>query len=139
MLRLEDIGELAYGTAVTLAGAWDKKRIDEGAITKKDIFKKAETWAYLVPGVGAIVSSGMGWLPRQAVWVEKVSTGAIYDAPRFVKNLVESYRTETATKSRAVEEAQKILREHAARQRQLAAGKTTERSYVPSFEKVGAY
>jgi len=137
MLRLEDLGPLAYGTVVTLANAWDTKRIDEGKITKKEVFKKMETWAYVVPGAAAILSSAMGWMPRQEVWIDKVSTGFIYDAPRFIKGVVESMRAENATSSRAVREAQEILRHNAARQ--LAAGKSTERSYAPNWEKVGAY
>lgn len=141
-LRLENLGALGYGGVVTLSNWWDQKRIDEGKILKKDVFKKLETYTYLVPGVGAIAASAMGWLPRQAAWIDNVAIGFIYDSPRFVKGLIDAFRTETATstKTRVVRQARQIIQEHeAATRHQLNAGRVTERSYVPSFEKVGAY
>ena len=136
MLRLEDIGALGYGAIVTGAGLWDQRRIDAGTITNKEVFKKMETWAYLVPGLTALVSSGMGWMPKQAGWIDRVSTGFIYDVPRFMKNIWESQRTETATKSRAVQEAQRIIQQHSATTRQqLTSGKATQRYPSPVITK----
>lgn len=135
MLRLEDLGELTYGGLVTLSNWWDQKRIDEGKILKKDIFKKMETWTYLVPGVGAIAASAMGWMPRQAVWIEKVQTGFIYDAPRFVKGIMDALKTETATRSRAVEEAQRILRQSPRAQR-LETGRYPAEHLTREFQGI---
>ena len=50
MIRIQDFGEVAYGGAVTLTSWWDNKRIEEGKIGTKDVFKKASFYTYL--GVG---------------------------------------------------------------------------------------
>jgi len=126
MLRLEDVGAFAYGGIVTGASILDDRRIKDLTITEKEVFKKMETWAYLGPGVAALLASGMGWLPRQAVWVDKIATGFIYDAPRFMKNVWESQKTTTpgGAQSRAVYEARQRIPQPAA---QITSGKSTQR------------
>ena len=123
MIRMQDLGELGYGSLVTLTEWWDQKRIDEGKITKKDVLKKASTYGYLLPGGLATLTTAFGWMTALKPWDEHIAHGFIYDFPRFIKNVVGSMREEAGTSSSAaVREAQKILAQHrAGAARQLAA------------------
>lgn len=132
-LRIEDMGEAAYGGLVQ-AGKWlDDRRIEEGKITEKELLKQWETYAYLLPGGFATVASAFGFMPRQGVWLEHVSHGFIYDFPRFMLKAVNSMRNSgTSTKAAAVREAQRIVQERS-RAKQLGAGRATSRTYAPEF------
>jgi len=144
MIRMQDIGEITYGGAVTLTEWWDDRRIADGKIAKKDIWKKASFYTYLGIGLPATMMSAFGWWRNMEKWTEHISHGFLYDMPRFVYNIVKSMSTEShgRTNSEAVREAQNIL---AARQRAaqnkpanlLAAGRQTQRSYEPEFNTVG--
>jgi len=125
MIRMQDLGELGYGSLVTLTEWWDQKRIDDGKITKKDILKKASTYGYLLPGGLATLTTAFGWMPALKPWDEHIAHGFIYDFPRFIKNVVESMREEAGTRSSAaVREAQRILAQgrRQTANRQLGAG-----------------
>lgn len=142
MIRIEDLSEVAYGGAVTLSSWWDGKRIEEGKIGSKDILKQAAFYTYLIPGLVATLMSVFGWMRRYGVWSEKVSTGFLYDLPRFAYNLS---RTLTAagkgrgSESAAVREAQKIL-EANRNNPLLTEGRETRRSYQQEFaEKTFAW
>lgn len=135
MIRMQDIGEIAFGGAVTFTEWWDNKRITEGKIAKKDILKKAGFYTYVLVGLPATVMSAFGWWRRGETWMEHVSHGFLYDMPRFILNIVQSMGTASrGTSSEAVRQAQEVLR-----QRALAAGRTTERSYQPEFQKTIAW
>jgi len=120
-LKMEDIGELAYGGLVTFTEWWDTKRVNAGTITKKQLLKQAHFYTYLVIGVAATVVSAFHLWRSKESWMEHVSHGFIYDAPRQVFNAVQSLRTppgaSTTGDSQAVREARAIL---AARQRGAA-------------------
>lgn len=138
MIRVEDLGELAYGGIVTGLAKWDASRMLKGQLTSKDILKKAETWGYVVPGIAAVAAAAMDFGGnRMNAWTERIAHGFIYDFPRFVVGVMDSLKT-TATTSNAVAEAQRIVNEQA-RQRALAAGNPINRSTVPTFEKVGTW
>ena len=132
MIRIENIGAIAYGGAVTLTEWWDNKRIDEGKIAKKDVFKKASFYTYLGVGLVAMLASVFGWMPRLGRWTENISIGFLYDVPRFTYNLTQAMGAGSKSRSgsAAVQEAQRILQN-----RQLAAGRPAERSYQPEFHK----
>lgn len=141
-MKVQDIGEFAYGGLVVGAEQWDKKRMDDGTITEKDVFKKVSTYAYLVPGVAATVVSAFG--PRATrqlePWAEHVSHGFIYDFPRFITNTIMAFRETgggagTDAKKRAIAEAKKIMAET----RKQLGGKTTDRTYQPEFEEAQKY
>lgn len=111
MLKMEDVGELAYGGLVTGTQWWDEKRVDDGTIMKKEIFKKAGFYSYLIPGLFCTTSTAFGWLRRYDAWNERIAHGFIYDFPRFVKGLVDAFG-EGATageKSAAIKEAEKLV------------------------------
>lgn len=135
MLRIEDFGELAYGGLVTGANYMDQKRMASGTLANKDVWKKFEFWAYLVPGVGSIAASYMGWMPRQSVWIDKISTGFVYDFPRFCKGLYDSLKPGATTSSGVVREAQKMISAH----RQLPAAVPAARSFSPEYNKAAVY
>ena len=138
-MRVEDIGEFAYGGLVKGAEEWDKKRMTDGAITQKEVFKKFSTYAYVVPGGLATVMSAFGIWRQAETWAEHVSHGFIYDFPRFLVNVINDMR-ETAgtdTKSAAVKEAQRIMRE--AKTKQLGSGHPANRTYNPEFEEAQKY
>ncbi|MBU1066992.1 hypothetical protein KKE60_04365, partial [Patescibacteria group bacterium] len=86
MIRIEDFGEITYGGVVTLTEWWDNKRIDEGKIGTKDVFKKASFYTYLGVGLAATLMSVFGWMRRYERWSEHVSHGFLYDLPRFAYN-----------------------------------------------------
>jgi len=128
MIRLQDVGELGYGGAVTGLVAWDKKRIAEGTITEKDLVKKAGFWGYLVPGGLSLFANAFGWMRRYEPWTERLSHGFIYGFPAFVKDVVDIYKEEVpsargagAKSSAAVMEAQRLLAAAQAR-RQVGGG-----------------
>ena len=146
MIRIEDIGEIAYGGTVTLAEWWDNKRIAEGKITNKDVLKKASFHTYFGIGLVATLASAFGWVSKAAVWEERLATGFLYDLPRVGYNLAKAMSA-TAGGGRGgsavVEEAQRILKENRARAmaaNRLLVDKTlTERSYQPEMESVVAF
>lgn len=136
MIRIEDFGEITYGGAVTLAEWWDNKRITDGKIGTKDVFKKASFYTYLGVGLTATLMSVFGWMARYQKWQEHVSHGFFYDLPRFTYNLSKAMTSEGKGRSgsAAVQEAQRILQQKA-----LAAGRVTDRSYQSEFATVGPY
>lgn len=136
MIRIQDLGEVAYGGAVTLTTWWDNKRIVDGKITTKDVFKKASFYTYLGVGLVATLMSVFGWMRRYEVWAEKISTGFLYDLPRFAydmsKTLSAAGGSLRTSESAAVREAQRILQQRQAH-RQITEGQLTQRSYQPEF------
>jgi len=92
MLKMQDLGELGYGGVVTLAGWWDSKRIADGKLSQKQLFKKAGFWAYWGIGLAATLNSQFGWWKKGQSWSENISHGFIYDVPRQVFNLMQSQR-----------------------------------------------
>lgn len=145
-IRMQDFGEIAYGGAVTLTEWWDDRRIADGKIAKKDIWKKASFYTYLGIGLPATLISAMGWWRQMGLWAEHVSHGFLYDMPRFIYNIVQAMGTESRsrTNSDAVRQAQEILarRQGAARAtppapagRQLSTG-ATARVLTPMGEEV---
>jgi len=138
MIRIEDFGEIGYGGAVTLTEWWDNKRIDQGKIGTKDVFKKASFYTYLGVGLAATLMSVFGWMRRYERWSEHVSHGFLYDLPRFAYSLTKALGTsgKRGSESFAVQEAQRILNErmHA---KALTQGRTADRSYQQEFAKVG--
>ena len=111
MIRMQDFGEIAYGGAVTLTGWWDDRRIEDGRIGKKDIWKKASFYTYLGIGLPVTLMSAMNWWARQGLWLEHISHGFLYDMPRFIYNIVQSMGAESRgrTGSDAIRQAQEIL------------------------------
>lgn len=134
-IKMHDIGELAYGGLVTLTEWYDDKRIDEGKITKKDVLKKASFYGYLIPGGLCTLTSAFGWVRALKPWDEHISHGFIYDFPRFLKNVVTSMKTERGSKSSAVEQANKILRQQQAA-KQLPTGRYPAPAYQKQFQGV---
>lgn len=149
MIRIEDFGEIAYGGAVTLSEWWDNKRIADGKITNKDIFKKASFYTYLGIGLAATLISVFGWMKRWERWSEHVSHGFLYDLPRFAYNLSTSMGAASrgGAGSAAVQEAQRILQMRGAVPghrspmgvAQLAEGRATQRTYQPEMEQAIAF
>ena len=143
MIRMQDVGELGYGGLVTLSEWYDDKRIAEGKITKKDIFKKTALYAYLVPGAVCTLTSAFGWWRQLSPWDEHISHGFIYDFPRFLKNMVNVMGEGTQrnpSSSAALIEAQRILDQNKrARDRTLVQAKTTDRSYQREFDVVAPF
>ena len=141
MIRIEDFGEVAYGGAVTLSEWWDNKRIEEGKLATKDVFKKASFYTYLGVGLVATLMSVFGWMRRYERWTEKVSTGFLYDLPRFAYNMSKTLSASgrsRGSESAAVKEAQRILQQRST-QRQITEGQATNRSYQPEFEAVSPH
>ena len=132
MLRMEDIGPLAYGGLKTGADWWDEQRIADGTLTDADIMKKASTYAYLVPGGAATIMSAFGVWRRQEKWLESISHGFMYGFPGWIREVVKTM-TPAGAKSAAVREASRIVRNPI---RQLAQGASTQRSYQREFESV---
>jgi len=143
MIRIEDFGEIAYGGVVTLTEWWDNKRIDEGKIAQKDIFKKASFYTYLGVGLTATLISVFGWMRRWERWSEHISHGFLYDLPRFAYNLSTSMGAAGRSRSgsAAIQEAQRVIRERPVAARQLVQGMgvPASRTYVPEMEQVGAF
>ena len=133
MIKVEDLGEVVYGGAVTVSEWWDSKRIEEGKLASKDVLKKTSFYTYLGVGLIATLMSVMGWMPRYRVWAEKVSTGFFYDIPRFAYNMSKTLSAEGGSRggSTAVKQAQRVMKERA----QLGSGTPAARSYQPEFKK----
>ena len=146
MIRIEDFGEIAYGGAVTLTEWWDNKRIDEGKIARKDVFRKASFYTYLGVGLAATLISTFGWMRRWERWSEHISHGFFYDLPRFAYTLSKSLGAESRSRSdsEAVRHSQRILQlRQATPQRapvQLGEpARVTQRSYQPEMEQAIAF
>lgn len=136
MIRIQDFGEVVYGSAVTLATWWDNKRIADGRIGTKDVMKKASFYTYLGVGLVATLMSVFGWMRRYEVWAEKISTGFLYDLPRFTYDLSKTLSAAggRASEGSAVREAQRILQQRST-QRQVTEGQFAQRSYQQEFRK----
>jgi len=144
MIRIEDFGEISYGGLVTLTEWWDNKRIDEGKIGTKDVFKKASFYTYLGVGLAATLMSVFGWMRRYERWSEHVSHGFLYDLPRFAYSLTKalgsSGKRGRGSESSAVQDAQRILNEKMrAKALTQGSGRSAERSYQREFETVAPY
>jgi len=112
------------------------KVFEEGKIATKDVFKKASFYTYLGAGLVSTLMSVFGWMRQYERWTEKVSTGFLYDLPRFAYNLsktMSSAGRSRSSESTAVREAQRILQQRSTT-RQLTEGQTTQRSYQPEFK-----
>lgn len=117
MIVVQDVGELAYGGAVTGLQYWDDKRLAKGTITKKDFHKQASFWGYVVPGATCLIMNAVGAARKQEAWTERITHGFIYGFPSFMKNLITTLtEEETAVKggggaaeSTAVLEARRLL------------------------------
>jgi len=143
-IRMQDFGEIAYGGAVTLTEWWDDRRIADGKIAKKDLWKKASFYTYLGIGLPATLISAMGWWRQMGLWAEHVSHGFLYDMPRFIYNVVQAMGTESRgrTSSDAIRQAQEILNRRPVAPRAAltqGSGRVAERSYQPEFETVAPY
>lgn len=125
MITVKDFGELGYGGAVTLTEWWDSKRIKDGKLQNKEVFKKAGFWTYLAIGLPATLISAFGWWRKSEKVMENISHGFIYDFPRFIYNIVSALKTTSTTSAGgdviAVKQAKEILRR---RQAELAARET---------------
>jgi hypothetical protein len=141
MIRMQDFGEISYGGIVTLSEWWDDKRIDEGTIADKDIWKKASFWTYLGIGLPMTLVSAMGWWPQMRLWAEHISHGFLYDMPRFIYNITKAMGTESRSQSKAeaLREAQQILDSKRAKTTaQLNRGRNTGRTYEPEMQQSGS-
>lgn len=136
MLRMQDVGEFAYGGAVTLADWWDSDRIKKGQLADKDLIKKAGFWTFLGIGLVASVVNLAGWWRRGDAWTERLMHGFIYGIPGVVYSTITSLRTTTGTQSRAgaVAEAQAILASRQARERASAANSGTRYAVTDPYE-----
>uniref|UniRef100_A0A6M3M239 Uncharacterized protein n=1 Tax=viral metagenome TaxID=1070528 RepID=A0A6M3M239_9ZZZZ len=140
MFKFQALGAVGYGGAVTLTKWWDDKRIADGKLAEKEVWKKASFWTYLGIGLPATLLSAFGWWKASEAWMEPLSHGFFYDFPRFIYGLVTSMRaTEKKNSgSAAVAEARRILAE-ANKTKQLNAGRDVSRSYQPEFENAAPY
>lgn len=136
MLKIQDVGVLAYGGGVTGLAAWDQSRIDKGELAEKDIWKKGSTYGYLVPGAVALTASAFGFWRQAEPWMETISHGFIYGFPGFLKDVVNSM-SGGSTGSRAIAQAQQVARAH--QTRALPAAGQTARSYQPEFDKAALF
>ena len=137
-IRIEDLGAVGYGGAVTWSEWWDNKRIEEGKIGTKDIWKKASFYTYLGIGLTATLMSAFGWMGQFRLWTERLSIGFLYDMPRFAYNMSKTFSAGGGSRggsAAAVKQAQQILRDRASA-RQITEGSATRRSYQPEFESV---
>ncbi len=137
-LRMEDAGELIYGGIVTGAEYWDAKRIAGGTLTNKEVWKKAGFWSYLVIGLVATVGPYVfGSLKRYSNWTDNLAHGFIYDLSRQTKNLIQSMGTTAGQRAggNVVDQAAELIRQRAAAQRQLNAGRATrDNMTIPQFQ-----
>jgi hypothetical protein len=140
MFKFQALGAVGYGGAVTLTQWWDDKRIAEGTLADKEVWKKASFWTYLGIGLPATLVSAFGWWEGGESWMEPLSNGFFYDFPRFIYGLVKSMRT-TGKKnadSAAIAEAKRILAK-ANETKQLNAGRPLSRSYQPEFQDAAPF
>ena len=139
MIRMQDFGEIAYGGAVTLTEWWDDRRIADGKIANKDLWKKASFYTYLGIGLPATLMSAFGWWRQMEKWTEHISHGFLYDMPRFIYNITKAMGT--ASRSRAGSDAVRQAQEILARRSNpaLPVGRSTQRSYQQEFESVAPH
>ncbi len=107
-LVVEDLGELVYGGLVAGTQRLDAKRIREGKIKDKDLVKKWSFYTYLVPGLVSTGAVAFNYMPRYSMWTERLAHGFIYGFPGFVWDLMDIYKTQTAS-DRIVNEADRVL------------------------------
>lgn len=126
-LRMQDLGEVAYGGAVTLADWWDQKRIVAGTLTEKAILKKAGFYTYLVIGLAAAVVNIAGWWRRGDMWTERLMHGFFYGLPGFIYVTAKNLQGTAVTHGRsdAVAQAQEILRQRRANEAARTRGGAT--------------
>jgi hypothetical protein len=124
-LKVQDLGELAYGGLVTGLSKWDEKRITDGKLVKKDILKKASFYGYVIPGVVATAATAMNWMPKQSEWTERIAHGFIYGFPGFAMDLIDSMKT-TTTSYNAIAEAERIARAASSRRTNTAIRETPQ-------------
>ncbi|MDD5702754.1 MAG: hypothetical protein PHU23_11980, partial [Dehalococcoidales bacterium] len=105
------------------------KRITEAQVTSKDFFKLYANWTYLGIGIASLVATI--WWRRYQVWTDKLTSGFLFGLPGFIYDAVKS--NGTATGSRAVAEANRVLLAKQAAARALNAGRATDRTYQPEF------
>jgi hypothetical protein len=142
MITKYDIGELAYGGAVTLGAYLDDKRVTKGTLVATAFWKKYSTWVYLGLGVAAVAMSAMGWMRKYETWAEHVSHGFIYALPGFALNMVRSMQTTPGAPiaGNAAAEAQRLMNaRRAGANRMLGAGQTNWIPNVPAGNKNTAY
>lgn len=132
-LQVQDLGELAYGGLVTGLGQWDKKRVEDGKIEGKELFKKAGTYAYLVPGGISTLATSLGWMRRYDPWTERIAHGFIYGFPGFIMDLVNAFAGGEGVAG--VKEAERLL----AAARSRGGAKTVGQTSKPGFEDVQIY
>lgn len=114
MIRVQDIGPIAYGGLVTWLTDVDKDRVAKNEIRENEWYKKASFYAYVVPGAVSLIANAMGLMRRWEPWTERIMHGFLYDLPRFAKGMVASLKTSASVG--AISEAQRILAEARARQ-----------------------
>ena len=139
MITKEHIGPLLYGGAVTLTQWYDDKRMSQGKLTSKDVFKMVSTWTFLGIGVLSLVLTI--WWRRYQGWTDRLTSGFLYGLPGFIYTTVKATSgTSRAAGGGAIAEAQAVLNQKlAAINKQLGAGKNTARSYQPQFNSVAQY
>jgi len=136
VIRVTDLGTLAYGGLVTAMNQWDANRMADGRLSDKEVLKKASTWAYLIPGGLATIMSAFGVWRRYENWLEPIQHGFFFGFPQFLTSTIRSMQG-TDARSAAVREAQRILNGTASKQ--LSAGNATGRTYQQEFRKVQAW
>ncbi len=132
-IRVEDIGEFAYGGLVTGAKFLDGQRMADGRLGDSEVMKRFSTYAYLIPGAGATLLSAFGGLRRQEKWWEHLSHGFIFGFPQWVTEVVSAMQGTQSNRGAAVREAQRILSN--SKTGQVTAGETS-RSFEREFDKV---
>ena len=138
MITKEHIGPLLYGGAVTLTQWYDDKRISQGKLTSKDVFKMVSTWTFL--GIGVLSLALTIWWRKYQGWTDRLTSGFLYGLPGFIYTTVKA-TSKTSGGGGAIAEAQAVLNQKlAAMNKQLGAGgKSTARSYQPQFNSVTQY
>ncbi len=135
-LKIESSGAFIYGSLVTLTEYLDTKRIKEAKLRQKDVLKRYAFWTYMVIGLFASLNSIFGWFRKYEGWTDPIANGFLYDLTRQGYSLYQSMKTATTSGSAAIAEANRIVKENAARAA-LKAGRETDRSYEPEYNKVG--
>lgn len=110
MIKLQDVSELAYGGLVLGLAELDAKRIEDGTLVPKEVYKSAKFWGYLGPGVASLVMNVLGKPRGMEAVTERVMHGFIYGFPQFIKETVEVVKEAApGAKSAAVKEAERLL------------------------------
>lgn len=126
-LKVQDLGELAYGGLVTGLQRWDERQA-------RTFWKSYSTYGYLVPGVIATGATAMGWMRRYDPWMERLAHGFIYGFPGFIMSIVDAYGGGgSMEKNAAVREAERIARASGNPRRPI--GQTAK----PGFEGLRTY